>query len=76
MTDGHALVMRRSIILWIGTALVIAFNMFAASQQRAALIYTALAVTGAFALLAIGFGIWAARTVTRKPMPINPASRR
>lgn len=72
MMDGHALGVRRSMILWIGTALLIAFNLFAATQQSAALTYAALAVTGAFAL----FGIWAARTVTRKPIASDPASRR
>lgn len=65
MTDGHAIVMRRSIILWIGTGLLIAFNLFAASQQTPALTYAALVATGLFALFGIGFGIWAARTVTR-----------
>src|SRR3546814_2751401 len=61
MTDSHQIVMRRSMILWIGTALLIAFNLFAASQHSFALTYAALAATGVFALFAIGFGIWAAR---------------
>ncbi|RIA35362.1 hypothetical protein DFR49_4339 [Hephaestia caeni] len=68
MTDGHQIVMRRSMILWIGTALLIAFNVFAASQHSVALTYAALAATGAFALFGIGFGIWAAHMVTRQPM--------
>src|SRR3546814_6398305 len=68
MTDSHQIVMRRSMILWIGTALLIAFNLFAASQHSFALTYAALAATGVFALFAIGFGIWAARMVTRRPV--------
>jgi hypothetical protein len=41
------------------------FNIFAAYRQDAAVIYAALAITGLFALVGIGFGIWAARTVAR-----------
>src|SRR3546814_15717488 len=65
MTDSHQIVMRRSMILWIGTAILIAFNLFAASQHTFALTYAALAATGVFVLVALGFGIWAARMVTR-----------
>src|SRR3546814_8689244 len=43
MTDSHQIVMRRSMILWIGTALLIAFNLFAASQHSFAMTYAALA---------------------------------
>ena len=65
MTDGHAIVMRRSMILWIGTVVLIAFNLFAASQRSPTLTYAALVATGLFALFGIGFGIWAARTIAR-----------
>ena len=75
MTEGHAIVMRRSLILWIGTALLIGFNLFAASQHDAALTYAALAATGLFALFGIGFGLWAAWTLTRKPASVDPAAR-
>src|SRR3546814_8513306 len=56
MTDSHQIVMRRSMILWIGTALLIAPNLFAASQHSFALTYAALAATGVFAPFAISFG--------------------
>jgi Flp pilus assembly protein protease CpaA len=66
MTEPHTLVMRRSIILWVGTALVIAFNLFAAFRQDFATTYAALVLTGGLAVFGIGFGIWAARTMTRR----------
>jgi hypothetical protein len=57
--------MKRATFLWIGTGLIMGFNIFAAYRQSEALIYGALAATGLFALAGIAFGIWAARTVTR-----------
>jgi hypothetical protein len=66
MTEPHALVMRRSIILWIATAMVVGFNLFAAFRQDPPTTYAALALTGGLAVFAIGFGIWAARTMTKR----------
>jgi hypothetical protein len=66
MTDGHATVLRRSAILWVGTAALIPFNFFAATQQDMTIFYVALAATGAFALFGAGFGIWAARIITKR----------
>ena len=54
MTEPHALVMRRSIILWIGTAVVIGFNLFAASQHETSMVYAALILTGSMAVLVSG----------------------
>lgn len=66
MSEPHALVMRRSIILWIATAIVIGFNLFAAARHEASTTYAALALTGGMAVFGIGFGIWAARTMTKR----------
>jgi uncharacterized membrane protein YoaK (UPF0700 family) len=66
MTEPHALVMRRSIILWIATAMVVGFNLFAAFRQDPSTTYAALILTGSLALFAIGFGIWAARRMTKR----------
>ncbi|HEV7660124.1 MAG TPA: hypothetical protein VGO55_09795 [Allosphingosinicella sp.] len=66
MTEPRALVMRRSIILWIGTAIVVGFNLFAALRQEPSTTYAALVLTGSLAVFAIGFGIWAARTLTKR----------
>ena len=66
MTEPHVLVMRRSIILWIATALVVAFNLFAAFRHEPSTTYAALILTGGLAVFAIGFGIWAARTMTKR----------
>ena len=66
MTTGHALVLRRSIYIWIGTFAIIAFTLFAAGQPTLTLTYAALMATGAFAIIGIGFGIWAGLTVTRR----------
>jgi hypothetical protein len=48
----------RSLYLWIGTAAVISFNLAAAASPSANLTNAALALTGMFALVGIGFGIW------------------
>lgn len=66
MKSGHALVMQRSVYIWIGTFALIAFNLFAATQRTPALTYVGLVATGAFAIIGIVFGIWAARTVTKR----------
>jgi Na+-transporting NADH:ubiquinone oxidoreductase subunit NqrD len=65
MNEANVTVMKRAVFLWIGAGLVLGLNVFAAYQQSAAVIYAALAITGLFALVGIGFGIWAARTITR-----------
>ena len=67
MSQSNTLVMRRSIILWVATAAVIAFNLFAASGHDGSLTYAALLLTGAMALFGIGFGLWAARILGRRP---------
>lgn len=67
MPDANVLVMRRAVILWIGAGLLLGFNIFAASQQSLLLVFWALALTAAFALFGIGFGVWAARQVTARP---------
>ena len=65
MSKAHVLVMRRSVVLWIGAGLLMGFNIFAASQSSLTLVYWALALTGAFSVAGVAFGIWAGRTVTR-----------
>jgi Na+-transporting NADH:ubiquinone oxidoreductase subunit NqrD len=67
MPEANALVMRRSLILWIGAGLLFGFSIFAASQQSLSLVYWALALSAAFAIFGIAFGIWAARKVTAQP---------
>lgn len=67
MAEANVLVMRRTVILWIGSGLIMGFNIFAASQQSLSLVYWALAITGAFALFGIAFGIWAAKKVSAPP---------
>ena len=64
MSKANLLVMRRAIILWIGSGLLLGFNIFAASQQDVELIRWTLVLTAAFALFGIAFGIWAAKKVT------------
>src|SRR3546814_14232512 len=66
MTDSHQIVMRSSMILWLGKELLIALNLFAESQHSFALHYAALAANAVFAPLEICFGIWARRMVTRR----------
>jgi Na+-transporting NADH:ubiquinone oxidoreductase subunit NqrD len=66
MPEANILVMRRAVILWVGAGLLLGFNIFAASQQNMTLVMWALALTAAFSLFGIGFGIWAARKVTAR----------
>lgn len=65
MNAATVAVMKRAVFLWIGSGLILGFNIFAAYRQSLAVIYAALAVTGLFALGGIAFGIWAARSLTR-----------
>ena len=67
MPEANLLVMRRAAILWVGSGLILGFNIFAASQQDLQLIRWALALTAIFALFGIAFGIWAAKKVTARP---------
>ena len=65
MTEGTKKVWAYSLYLWIGTAAVISFNLAAATLRSPNLTTAALALTGMFALIGIGFGIWAGRTVVK-----------
>jgi uncharacterized membrane protein YqjE len=67
MQEANILVMRRAAILWTGSALVTGFNIFAAYAQDQRLVMWALAMTAAFALFGVAFGVWAARKVTARP---------
>lgn len=67
MRNANMLVMQWAAILWIGSGLVTGFGIFAAYRQDMNLILWALAVTAAFALFGVGFGIWAARKITARP---------
>lgn len=66
MKSGHALVIQRSIYIWIGTFALIGFNLFAATQRSLALTYIGLLATGVFAIVGIAFGIWAGKTVSKR----------
>ncbi|UAK26411.1 hypothetical protein [Sphingomonas nostoxanthinifaciens] len=59
MKDAARIVTRRSIFLWIGSALVFAMNLWAGTTHDLELLKIALAATLALALAGIGFGIWA-----------------
>lgn len=66
MTEGTKKVRAYSSYLWIGTAAIIAFNLTAAMLLGLGLTYAALALTGIFALVGIGFGIWAGCTLAKE----------
>ena len=65
MDQASYTVLRRSLVLWIGAATVISLLTAVAVLQDPAFTYAVLALTGAFALFGIGFGIWAANLLTR-----------
>ena len=66
MVKANALVLRRSLSLWVGTALLIALNTYTVFQPSYALIKVTLALTAVFAFYGVGFGIWAARKMTHR----------
>lgn len=66
MRDANTLVMQRATYLWIGSGLLFGFIIFAASLGSRPLIDLALALTAAFAVIGVAFGIWAARKVTAR----------
>jgi len=59
MQHAHALIVRRSVILWGVTGAVITFNLLAALLQDPAMTNAALLLTGITAVGGIGFGLWA-----------------
>ena len=61
---------RHSVPLWIGTFLLITLSGIAASVQSFALIKAVIALSAAFALYGIGFGIWAAGNYLGQISPI------
>jgi hypothetical protein len=65
MREPNLTVMRRTIPLWIGALLITALNAFVASQPVSSLTFIALACSGTFAVYGIGFGVWAARRLTK-----------
>lgn len=66
MPEANALVMRRAVILWVGAGLLLGFNIFAALQHSLTVVYWALALSAAFAVVGVGFGVWAAKTMTAR----------
>jgi hypothetical protein len=75
MSEAANLVMRRSIILWIGAGLIFPLNIWAGTSGHPVYFKAALVLTGAFAIFGVAFGIWAARTVTRPAKNFVPAGR-
>jgi hypothetical protein len=67
VTDANVLVMRRATILWVGATLMMTFNMLAAFGGSERLVMWALALSGAFAVVGIAFGVWAGLKVARRP---------
>lgn len=66
MKDAVTLVMRRATVLWIGSGLFLALNIIAGFSGNIQFFRCALVLTAAFAIFGIAFGIWAARTITRR----------
>jgi len=66
MTEANALVLRRSVILWVAAFLLMGLNIYAGLARNTDLIKIALALTAVFALAGIVFGVWAARKITHR----------
>jgi hypothetical protein len=65
MHDAHRTITQRAILLWVGAALVMTLNSVAAVTGSKSLVLAALAVTGLFAFVGVGFGVWVGRTIAR-----------
>ena len=75
MNEATVMILRRSVWLWIGTALVVTFNSLAAIVGGVTFVFAALIVNGLFALIGIGFGLWVGRTVSKNIASLSPSSR-
>ena len=65
-TAARKRVMLWSIPLWIGAGTLPGLNIMAGLSGHRDWLMASLTRTGAYALCGVGFGIWAARTVTRR----------
>jgi hypothetical protein len=65
MQEPHRTVLKRSVPLWITAFLLMTLNGLAAMLGSPSLTYVALAISGAFALYGIGFGIWVGRKLSK-----------
>jgi hypothetical protein len=75
MNEVAIMILKRSIWLWVGTALVITLNTVAAMVGGVTLVYATLIITGLFALVGIGFGLWVGRTLAKSTLQLSPAAR-
>jgi LytS/YehU family sensor histidine kinase len=66
MPQANALVLRRSVVLWVAAFLLMGLNIYAGLARNTDLIKIALALTALFALAGIAFGVWAARKLTHR----------
>jgi hypothetical protein len=65
----HALgihVLRKSVILWVGTGILLAMCGVALYSRDESLVYVVLALTACFSIYGIFFGIWAARRLSKE----------
>lgn len=65
MDNAHWSIIRGSLILWVGSVLMVSLTSAAAVLGDADLLFLVLGLTGAFALFGIGFGLWVGRRVAR-----------
>lgn len=67
MNPESSVVLRRSAFIWIATSVLLALFFYLASNPNTELLSIALLLTGLFAVVGIGFGVWAAiRVATHK----------
>jgi hypothetical protein len=62
MADAATKVQKWMKLLWWGVYLIGAFGAYALYQHDLSLLRGVLAVCGAYALVGVGFGIWAGQT--------------
>jgi hypothetical protein len=58
-------VLRKAVILWVGTGVLLGLCGVALRSRNISFVYVVLGLTACFAIFGIFFGIWAARRLSK-----------
>jgi hypothetical protein len=66
MPPGNAAVLRKAVILWVGTGILLGLCGVALYSRDESFVYVVLGLTACFAIFGIFFEIWAARRLSKE----------
>ena len=66
MAPGSVAVLRKAVILWVGTGILLGLCGVALYSRDKPFIYVVLGLTVCFAIFGIFFGVWAARRLSKE----------